>query len=143
MTPLLWVVMGAAAIATNAGSTLILTDNGIPFLTAMRPFIDGLTLIMWAWATWWIPLLMLFGIWKHGVCRVPINYTPMLWSLVFPLGMYSLASLRLSLAADFPPLRPCRSPWRGSRWRRGPRPRRGSPSRPGGAFARAADRSAF
>ena len=47
---------------------------------------------------------MLFGIWKHGVCRVPLNYTPMLWSLVFPLGMYSLASLRLSLAADFPPL---------------------------------------
>jgi tellurite resistance protein TehA-like permease len=28
----------------------------------------------------------------------------MLWSLVFPLGMYALASLRLSLAADFPPL---------------------------------------
>jgi tellurite resistance protein TehA-like permease len=105
ITPLLWVVMGAAAISTNAGSTLILTDNGIPFLTAMRPFIDGVTLIMWAWATWWIPLLVLFGLWKHGVLRVPITYTPMLWSLVFPLGMYSLASLRLSLAADFPPLR--------------------------------------
>jgi tellurite resistance protein TehA-like permease len=28
----------------------------------------------------------------------------MLWSLVFPLGMYALASLRLSLAGDFPPL---------------------------------------
>jgi tellurite resistance protein TehA-like permease len=28
----------------------------------------------------------------------------MLWSLVFPLGMYALASLRLSLASDFPPL---------------------------------------
>jgi tellurite resistance protein TehA-like permease len=71
----------------------------------MRPFIDGVTLIMWAWATWWIPLLLLFGVWKHGVCRVPVSYTPMFWSLVFPLGMYALASLRLSLAADFPPLR--------------------------------------
>jgi tellurite resistance protein TehA-like permease len=71
----------------------------------MRPFIDGVTLIMWAWATWWIPLLLLFGILKQGVCRVPITYTPMLWSLVFPLGMYALASLRLSLAADFAPLR--------------------------------------
>jgi tellurite resistance protein TehA-like permease len=60
---------------------------------------------MWAWGTWWIPLLVLFGIWKHGVCRVPLSYTPMLWSLVFPLGMYALASLRLSLASDFPPLR--------------------------------------
>lgn len=104
ITPLIWVVMGAAAISTNAGSVLILTDTGIAFLDSMRPFIDGVTLIMWAWATWWIPLLVLFGVWKHGVRRAPITYTPMLWSLVFPLGMYALASLRLSLAADFAPL---------------------------------------
>jgi tellurite resistance protein TehA-like permease len=104
ITPLLWVVMGAAAISTNAGSTLILTESGMPFLQSMRSFIDGVTLIMWAWATWWIPLLLLFGIWKHGICRVPLSYTPMLWSLVFPLGMYALASQRLSLAADFAPL---------------------------------------
>ena len=32
ITPLLWVVMGAAAISTNAGSTLILTESGMPFL---------------------------------------------------------------------------------------------------------------
>ncbi len=105
ITPLIWVVMGAAAISTNAGSVLILTDTGIAFLQSMRPFIDGVTLIMWAWATWWIPLLVLFGIWKHIIRRAPIVYTPMLWSLVFPLGMYALASLRLSLAADFQPLR--------------------------------------
>ena len=104
ITPLLWVVMGAAAISTNAGSVLIATDSGMPFLNAMRPFIDGVTLSMWAWATWWIPLLLFLGVWKHGVRRVPLTYTPMLWSLVFPLGMYALASLRLSLAADFPPL---------------------------------------
>jgi len=104
ITPLLWVVMGAAAISTNAGSILIATDSGMPFLNAMRPFIDGVTLTMWAWATWWIPLLLFLGVWKHGVRRVPLTYTPMLWSLVFPLGMYALASLRLSLAADFPPL---------------------------------------
>ena len=105
ITPLLWVVMGAAAISTNAGSVLILNDTGIAFLRSMRPFIDGMTLIMWAWATWWIPLLILMGVWKHGVRRIPISYTPMLWSLVFPLGMYALASLRLALAADFAPLR--------------------------------------
>jgi hypothetical protein len=86
ITPLLWVVMGAAAISTNAGSTLILTDSGLPFLQAMRPFMDGVTLIMWAWATWWIPLLLLFGIWKHGICRVPITYTPMLWRASCTLG---------------------------------------------------------
>lgn len=105
ITPLLWVVMGAAAITTNAGSMLILADTGMAFLQSMRPFIDGVTLIMWAWATWWIPLLVLFGVWKHVIRRAPIDYTPMMWSLVFPLGMYALASLRLSLAADFAPLR--------------------------------------
>jgi len=104
VTPLFWVVMGAAAIATNAGSTLILTDPGMPFLLALRPFLDGTTLILWAWATWWIPLLVIFGVWKHLVRKEPIAYHAMFWSLVFPLGMYTLATYRLSLAADFPPL---------------------------------------
>jgi tellurite resistance protein TehA-like permease len=105
LSPLLWVVMGAAAIATNAGSELIRTESGMPFLTSMRPFIDGVTLLLWAWATWWIPLLVMLGVWKHVVCRLPLTYTPQLWSLVFPLGMYAVATLHLSLAADFPPLR--------------------------------------
>jgi tellurite resistance protein TehA-like permease len=105
LTPILWVVMGAAAISTNAGADLILNESGVAFLTSMRPVVGGVTLIMWAWATWWIPLLVLFGIWKHLVRRVPLSYTPMLWGLVFPLGMYSLASFRLAVAADFPPLR--------------------------------------
>ena len=105
VTPALWVVMGAAAITTNAGSTLILADTGLPILHVMRPFIDGVTIIVWAWATWWIPPLLLLGIWKHGVARIPLTYTPLFWSLVFPLGMYGIATRRLSLATDFAPLR--------------------------------------
>jgi len=104
VTPLFWVVMGAAAIATNAGSTLILTDPGLGFLLALRPFLDGATLVLWAWATWWIPLLVILGIWKHVVRKAPVAYHPMYWSFVFPLGMYTLATWRLSLAADFPPM---------------------------------------
>jgi tellurite resistance protein TehA-like permease len=104
VTPLFWVVMGAAAISTNAGSVLILTDPGMPFLLALRPFLDGTTLILWAWSTWWIPMLVILGVWKHLVRREPIAYHAMYWSLVFPLGMYTLATWRLSLAADFPPL---------------------------------------
>jgi tellurite resistance protein TehA-like permease len=103
-SPLLWVVMGAAAICANAGTTLITEDARLPFLVAQRPFIDGVTLMIWAWATWWIPMLLLFGIWKHAVNRVPLAYEPVLWSFVFPLGMYSVASGRLGLAAQFPPL---------------------------------------
>jgi tellurite resistance protein TehA-like permease len=105
LSPVLWIVMGAAAISTNAGSTLILTDSHLVFLQSVRPFVDGATLVIWAWGTWWIPLLLLFGFWKHVVRRTPFTYTPLFWSLVFPLGMYALASLRLSLAAEFPPLR--------------------------------------
>jgi tellurite resistance protein TehA-like permease len=71
----------------------------------MRPFMASVTLILWAWATWLIPLLLLLGICKHGVGRIPVTYTPLYWSLVFPLGMYVLASVQMSLVADFPPLR--------------------------------------
>ncbi len=104
MGPLFWVVMGAAAIAANAGSTLILADPELPFLVAMRPFLNGMTLLLWAWATWWIPLLVIFGVWRHLVRRYPLRYHPMYWSLVFPLGMYAVATHRLSLAADFTPI---------------------------------------
>lgn len=105
LTPLLWVVMGAAAIGANAGSTLLLAGSAMPSLIAMRPFVEGVTFTLWAWAAFWIPLLMFFGIWKHGVCRMPLTYSPMLWAIVFPLGMFTVTSLRLSLVADFPPLR--------------------------------------
>jgi tellurite resistance protein TehA-like permease len=104
MNPLFWVVMGAAAISTNAGSTLILTEPDLPFLLAMQPFVNGTTLILWAWATWWIPLLVIFGVWRHVVRRYPLEYSPMYWSLVFPLGMYAVATYRLSLASDFQPI---------------------------------------
>jgi tellurite resistance protein TehA-like permease len=102
LSPLLWVVMGAAAISANAGTSLLMNNAHVPYLTSMKPFIDGVTLIVWAWGTWWIPLLVLFGIWKHAICRVPLSYTPALWSLVFPLGMYSVATFRFSLATQFP-----------------------------------------
>jgi tellurite resistance protein TehA-like permease len=101
MSPLLWIVMGAAAIATNAGSILILTESKLRFLDSIRPFIDGVTILMWAWAAWLIPLLLLFDIWKYAVKREPLVYTPAFWGLVFPLGMFALASARLSLASDF------------------------------------------
>jgi len=100
LSPVLWIVMGAAMISANAGSALISTESGVPFLNSMRPFIDAVTLLIWAWGTWWIPLLLLLGFWKHVVCQIPLVYTPALWSLVFPLGMHAVATWNLSLAAD-------------------------------------------
>lgn len=42
---------------------------------------------------WWIPLLLLFGIWRHGIKRFPLRYETSLWAIVFPLGMLSAATI--------------------------------------------------
>jgi len=103
-SPLIWVIMGAAAISANAGTSLLTQDSYLPFLAAQRPFVDGVTLMIWSWATWWIPMLLLFGVWKHVTNKLPLQYEPVMWSAVFPLGMYTVASARLGLAAEFMPL---------------------------------------
>jgi tellurite resistance protein TehA-like permease len=102
--PLMWVIMGAAAISANAGSTLAQSDPVIPLLVALRPFVDGVALFAWTWATWWIPLLLIIGYWKHFHHHIPLQYDPRQWNIVFPLGMYTVASYRLSLAEEFEPL---------------------------------------
>jgi tellurite resistance protein TehA-like permease len=104
MDPLFWVVMGAAAIASNAGSIMLANDPGLEFLTVMQPFVEGATLILWAWATWLIPLFVGLGFWRHFVKHQPFEYSPKYWSLVFPLGMYSVATMRLSYVSDFTPI---------------------------------------
>jgi tellurite resistance protein TehA-like permease len=104
ISPLLWVIMGAAAISANAGTSLLAEDPVLPFLASQRPFIHGVTMMIWAWGTWWIPMLFLFGFWKHVANSLALRYEPIMWSFVFPLGMYSVASARLGLAAEFPPL---------------------------------------
>jgi tellurite resistance protein TehA-like permease len=104
VAPPLWVVMGAAAISVNAGLILLTNGSATPFVRLLQPFLGGTTLAVWAWATWWIPLLLLLGLWKHGVHRRPLGYSPLLWSMVFPLGMYAAATLRLSRFAAVPAL---------------------------------------
>ncbi|SBT06157.1 putative C4-dicarboxylate transporter/malic acid transport protein [Candidatus Propionivibrio aalborgensis] len=104
ISPLLWVIMGAAAISANAGTSLLSEDPYLPFLAAQRPFVEGVTMMIWAWGTWWIPMLLMFGFWKHIARGLPLKYEPAMWSFVFPLGMYTVASARLGLAAEFPPL---------------------------------------
>ena len=93
LTPSYWINMGALAITTLAGSRLTLSADGWPFLREIVPFLKGLTFCLWAMAAWWIPLLIIAGVWRHGIQKVPIRYDPQYWSLVFPLGMFTVATI--------------------------------------------------
>ncbi|HKD19976.1 MAG TPA: tellurite resistance/C4-dicarboxylate transporter family protein [Thermoanaerobaculia bacterium] len=98
LTPSYWINMGALAITTLAGSRLLLARSQWPFLEEIAPFLKGFTLFFWAAGAWWIPLLLIAGIWKHGVERVPLTYHPQYWSLVFPLGMFTACTFALAKA---------------------------------------------
>lgn len=96
LTPPYWINMGAVAITTLAGATLILQEPQWGFLGALDPFLKGFTLFFWATATWWIPLLLVLGVWRHLYHRVHPSYDPQYWGLVFPLGMYSTCTFQLA-----------------------------------------------
>src|SRR5690606_32884926 len=89
LSPPYWINMGAMAISTLAGSLLIQNSQDAPFLQSLLPFVKGFTVFYWATGTWWIPMLLILGIWRYGYRRFPLNYDPLYWGAVFPLGMYA------------------------------------------------------
>ncbi|MDT0544390.1 tellurite resistance/C4-dicarboxylate transporter family protein [Streptomyces lonegramiae] len=95
LTPPYWVTMGACAISLLAGARLVAQGLGT---SPLRVPVEGFLLVMWGWATCLLPVLVAAGVWRHGVHRVPLSYEPTWWTIVFPLGMYSVSTAAVGAA---------------------------------------------
>jgi tellurite resistance protein TehA-like permease len=91
--PSYWILMGATAISVLAGARDLGLPRTIPVIAGTAGFTEGFSFALWAFGTWWIPLLIILGLWRHVRRQWPFTYEPSLWGFVFPLGMYSVATL--------------------------------------------------
>ena len=100
-SPPYWISMGATAITVLAGAELLGLPRDLPSLAATRSSVEGITLFLWAFGTWWFPFLVLLTIWRYRRLTQPV-YEQTLWSMVFPLGMYAVATDAYGRAAGLP-----------------------------------------
>lgn len=97
LSPAYWVAMGAASITVLAGVRVAAMHTQV-IVSVVHDMATGVSLMFWAFASWLFPVLVAAGWWRHGVHRVRLAYEPALWSMVFPLGMFALASISLGEA---------------------------------------------
>lgn len=98
--PPAWIAAGAVAITVLAGSNLLGAQAASPRINRLAPFLEGIVVLAWTTATFWFPLMVAIGIWRHLIHGVPLRYHPSYWALVFPLGMYGAATFRMRTAVQ-------------------------------------------
>ncbi|MFQ4148857.1 tellurite resistance/C4-dicarboxylate transporter family protein [Arthrobacter sp. LAPM80] len=102
IVPTNWIFMGATAITVLAGSMILHLPADVPVIHLAGPTIGGLSYLLWAFGLWWVPFLVAFGLWRHVVRREPLRYVTALWSIVFPLGMFAVATYRFGRENQMP-----------------------------------------
>lgn len=114
-----WICMGAVAITTLAGSNMLLHLNMGDLAAATLV----ITYLAWAIGAWWIPIQLYLDVWKFYRLNISGDrplwitlfpwfrlgfgdeqyhfYEPPSWGRVFPMGMFTAATIALSTASGF------------------------------------------
>jgi tellurite resistance protein TehA-like permease len=98
LSPDYWILLGAAGITVLAGAGILKLPATFPAVAAIAGFVKGVCFVFWSFGTWWIPLLIVLGFGRHVLRKWPLRYEPALWTVVFPIGMYSVATLTFGKA---------------------------------------------
>lgn len=92
-----WVAMGAASISVLAAAQIL----SLPGAAVAGTAVTVAAVCLWVIATGLIPVLISLTV-RHLRSPPWPRYAPTAWTVVFPLGMYAAASLRLGAAARLP-----------------------------------------
>ena len=101
-----WIAAGAMATTALAGSRILALDTSYQLVDRLAPFIEGLVIVGWATATFWLPLMVAVQVWRHGVHHMPWGFVPSMWSMVFPVATYGAATWAMADQTGLTILRP-------------------------------------